>query len=337
MNKKKAIMPVLALMLCVGAFLFPATAYAASPTDTTPPTLTAKLSGETLLVQASDDLSGVEAVIIDGNRLNYLVDGIANVKLKDYAGTGENVTIYAIDFASNKSKAVIIKNPYYTAPGAAPAPVVTTPLPPAITPTAEPAVPSEPEIPAEVPSDPKPLTPDGTGTVLDNPTGADGKEFFTIQTADESVFYLIIDRQRDNENVYFLNAVTVEDLIPLAQGTAAPAEPNPGAAVVQDPSVSPSPSDPDPDVTPEPDIPAEPAGGVSTGTIIFILIAVVVAGGAGYYFKILKPKKLAAQNDDEDEEEPDFFEEEQPDTATDEDEYFFEDEPDKTDSAGENE
>ena len=41
--------------------------------------------------------------------------------------------------------------------------------------------------------DPKPFTPEGTGTVLDNATDQDGKEFFTITTADEAVFYLVID------------------------------------------------------------------------------------------------------------------------------------------------
>jgi len=43
-------------------------------------------------------------------------------------------------------------------------------------------------LPVEQPPDPKPFTPEGTGTVLDNATDEDGKEFFTITTADEAVF-----------------------------------------------------------------------------------------------------------------------------------------------------
>ena len=62
-----------------------------------------------------------------------------------------------------------------------------------------------------------PLTPDGQGTVIDNVTEENGKEFFTIMTPDENIFYLIIDRQRDSENVYFLNAVTESDLMALAE------------------------------------------------------------------------------------------------------------------------
>ena len=47
--------------------------------------------------------------------------------------------------------------------------------------------------PAETEAEPEtqnPFTPDGTGTVVDNATDEDGKEFYTITTADESVFYL---------------------------------------------------------------------------------------------------------------------------------------------------
>ncbi len=55
--------------------------------DTTPPTLTAVLDGETVKIVSSDDNSGVEAVYIDKTRVNSLVDGKASVALKDYAGT----------------------------------------------------------------------------------------------------------------------------------------------------------------------------------------------------------------------------------------------------------
>ena len=72
--------------------------------------------------------------------------------------------------------------------------------------------------PAETEAEPEtqnPFTPDGTGTVVDNATDEDGKEFYTITTADESVFYLVIDKQKTSENVYFLNTVTTDDLLPL--------------------------------------------------------------------------------------------------------------------------
>ena len=68
----------------------------------------------------------------------------------------------------------------------------------------------------------KPFTPDGTGAVVDNATDEDGKEFFTITTPSENVFYLVIDRQRTENNVYFLNAVTEKDLLALAEADPEP-------------------------------------------------------------------------------------------------------------------
>ena len=67
------------------------------------------------------------------------------------------------------------------------------------------------EPPAETESQPEtqnPFSTDGTGTVVDNATDEDGKEFYTITTPDENIFYLVIDKQKTTDNVYFLNAVT---------------------------------------------------------------------------------------------------------------------------------
>ena len=75
-----------ALVLCMSAVVLPVTAYASTGSDTTPPTLTAALTDDKLAVEASDDLSGVEAVYVDGTRINSLVNGKGTVALKDYAG-----------------------------------------------------------------------------------------------------------------------------------------------------------------------------------------------------------------------------------------------------------
>ena len=81
---------------------------------------------------------------------------------------------------------------------------------------------AETEPPAAEETTTKPFTPDGTGTVVDNVTDEDGKEFFTITTPSENVFYLVIDRQRTENNVYFLNAVTEKDLLALAEADPEP-------------------------------------------------------------------------------------------------------------------
>lgn len=142
--------------------------------------------------------------------------------------------------------------------------------------------------PAEpLPTEPNPFTPDGTGTVVDNATDQDGKEFFTITTAEEAVFYLVIDRQRETENVYFLNAVTVADLMALAESSGEPAAPEPPQEI-----------DPEPDPTPEPEPEPEKKGGA--GPLLLALAVVGIGGGAGWYFKIYRPKHQSAAEPEED-------------------------------------
>jgi hypothetical protein len=131
-----------------------------------------------------------------------------------------------------------------------------------------------------------PFTPAGSGTVTDYATDGDGKEFYTITTPDEMVFYLIIDRQRDTDNVYFLNAVTVDDLMSLA---AQPKTPQ-GGSVVTAPTPAPvgeTPAEPTP-------APQQEQSGNNTGTLIIILALAIIGGGAAWYFKVYKPKQQGA-------------------------------------------
>lgn len=290
--KIKSMMLLLALMLCVGAYAFPVTAYADAPADTEPPTLTVKVNEGVLHIEANDAGSGVEAVFVGGTRINYRVDGALDLILRDYAGTGKTVKIYATDFSGNKSKEVSVANPYYVKPSPKPA--------------QENEAPEEQPTESAVPEQ-KPFTPDGSASTVDNATDGDGKEFFTITTPDENVFYLIIDRQRETENVYFLNAVTEEDLLELAQKSSD----STGESAVPTPEPT-----PEPEPTSEPELEA-PAEQNNNGSLVFVLLAVAVAGGAGYYFKILKPKRQAQEPDEFDEDE------DEPEEASDEDEDFL--------------
>lgn len=159
----------------------------------------------------------------------------------------------------------------------------------------EPAEEPAPEVVEETTA--KPFTPDGTGTVVDNATDEDGKEFFTITTPSENVFYLIIDRQRTEQNVYFLNAVTEKDLLALAE-----ADPEPEATE----TVTETEPTPEPVTEPEPE--PEKEAGFPVGNLLMIAVVLLIGGGAGYYFKVYRPKHEA----------PDL----------DEDEYDYEDEAD---------
>jgi len=292
---KTKFITLFALVLCMSAFLIPMTAYAAAAEDTTPPTVSAWLDGDILHIEASDTGTGVEAVYVSGSRYNYRVDGALELDAPEVAGDGEQISVYAVDFAGNESESVTLDNPYYTAPAAA----------------AESTGETESAIPAEA-SDGQAFTTDGTGTVLDDIVEQNGKEFFSIVTEAGNVFYLIIDRYGESENVYLLNAVTEDDLMALAETSSDKSE----SAI---PTTSTTTPEPDVTETPTP-VESETDGGGSNGTMIFIVIAVIVAGGAGYYIKIVRPKQQAVDSDEEYE---------------DDEEMEFEDEPEEDEDGGE--
>ena len=154
-----------------------------------------------------------------------------------------------------------------------------------------------------------PFTPAGTGTVVNTATDADGKEFYTITTPDKNVFYLVIDRQRDGDNVYFLDAVTEKDLLALAQKS--------GDTGSSNSSVSEPESKPDTTSTPQTSetTAQKPTASHSNsmGMLLLVLAVVVIGGGAGYYFKIYRPKHQKTESEDD----FDYGEENGPDDAED--------------------
>ena len=145
------------------------------------------------------------------------------------------------------------------------------------------------------------FTPDGTGTVVDNATDEDGKQFYTIMTPAGNTFYLIIDLERDSDNVYFLDAVTEKDLLALAESDDDTEESDTDSAVTS---------------TAEPETTAEATATTETsedtaeqtstetqdnnmGTLLLVLAVVLIGGGAGYYFKIYRPKHQGAESEDD--------------------------------------
>lgn len=201
--------------------------------------------------------------------------------------------------------------------------------------------------PVSAPKSPTALTPSGQGTVVDNVTGEDGKEFYTISTPEENIFFLVVDKEREEENVYFLNAVTESDLLALAEKDEdAPTEPSapepapvcackekcvPGMVDTACPVCVLSMKDcTGKTVTVEE--PAQPEARQNSGLFLVLLTALAV-GGAGWYFKIYKPKKELDKADDFEE----LIEEETVNEDMDEDGYksYPEDEPDEPEDYGE--
>ena len=71
-------------------------------------------------------------------------------------------------------------------------------------------------IPAFAADDAKELTPDGILTVVDDIL-IENKQFITVHSSSGAEFYIIIDRSRDADNVYFLNQVDDIDLFALLE------------------------------------------------------------------------------------------------------------------------
>ena len=121
--------------------------------------------------------------------------------------------------------------------------------------------------------------------MVDKATDKDGKEFYTITTPDENIFFLVIDNQKSSENVYFLNAVTETDLLPLAEKD--------GEGTAVEPETTPAPkTEPEtetPTEEPEQPEPAPKEDKADNGLFSLLLVAAVVliGGGAGYYIQNL--------------------------------------------------
>ena len=62
----------------------------------------------------------------------------------------------------------------------------------------------------------QPLTPDGNLEVVDDILHED-KQFITVKSRSGAEFYIVIDRSRESDNVYFLNQVDDVDLFALLE------------------------------------------------------------------------------------------------------------------------
>lgn len=141
-----------------------------------------------------------------------------------------------------------------------------------------------------------PLTPDGNATLVDQASDKDGKEFYTFTSPAGNQFFLIIDKQRSDNNVYFLDYVTEKDLISLAKKD----KENPMITEAPEPENK----QPEPEIKEEKpeEKPVEEETSEkkqsNTGMVLILLLVTVGVGIAAYYFKILKPKQELDAADD---------------------------------------
>ena len=71
-------------------------------------------------------------------------------------------------------------------------------------------------LPAFAMAETQPLTPDGNLEIVDDIVHED-KQFITVKSRSGAEFYIVIDRSRESDNVYFLNQVDDVDLFALLE------------------------------------------------------------------------------------------------------------------------
>ena len=324
--------------------------------DFTKPTLNAAVSDGLLSVQTHDTDSGIKAVYVNGYEFTELTNGVLNIRLQQFDAGYQYFTISAMDHAGNMSEVYKTANPYYTDPEkedsseknpAEQLPVnaqATKPSSATAQVTEHTKTDSDRNTVSELsPAEQKKQAMAEAAASEEKEESGEkeksetGKEFYTIQTASEKVFYLIIDRDGEEEMVYFLTEVTENDLlnvtadnsetlpknsaalesaIPVAEG----ALPNNNGEQETEEELTEEPDGDGEENTEEPEPEPEKAEENPMATYIILGVVAVIAIGGGYYFKVVRKKKEEFL-DEEDEEEEYEDDEENEDSEDD----FFED------------
>lgn len=167
------------------------------------------------------------------------------------------------------------------------------------------------------------LTPDGNLTLIDDflqveaPATEDSeqleKQFITLQSKNGNTFYLVIDRNGETENVYFMNLVDEADLMALMEdgngGTSAPTCSCTDKCVVgaintnceicgsNMSECTGNEAAPEPEPTEPAEEPDEEKKSANFLPLIILLLA-GAAGGAVYWFKFRKPKTKTSGDSD---------------------------------------
>ena len=333
--------------------------------DTVKPTLNAAVSDGLLSIQVHDTDSGAKAVYVNGYEFTDLTGGTLNIRLQQFDAGYEYFTISAMDNAGNMSEVYKTKNPYYkdsadtsdgnpaeqlpesanpTKPGSATGTVTEHTKTDSNGNTTSQTSPAEQKKQAM-----KEAAEEESGKTESTEKSGQGKEFYTIQTATEKVFYLIIDRDGEEEMVYFLTEVTENDLLNATSDNSETLPKNSAAlesAIPNGESALPNNNGEQTDTEgketetegaegtegtestenaeetePEPEVKEEPNPIISYVLIGGLALIVI---GAAYYFKVVRKKKEDfIEDEDEDEEDNEEYENEDEESEEDTEEDFF--------------
>ncbi|MBQ2886943.1 MAG: DUF4366 domain-containing protein [Alphaproteobacteria bacterium] len=329
--------------------------------DTTKPTLNAAVSDGLLSVQVHDTDSGAKVVYVNGYEFTELTNGTLNIRLQQFDAGYQYFTISAMDNAGNMSEVYKTANPYYkdpedtsdenpaeqlpesaeaTKPGSATGTVTEHTTTDSDGNTTSQVSQAEQKKQAMAEAD---ASENAASETADNEEAEQGKEFYTIQTASDKVFYLIIDRDGEEEMVYFLTEVTENDLLNTTSDNSETLPKNSAALESAIPVSESALSNNNVEQNTETE---EATEGTEESTengeeqevtgnteanpmasyILMGGLAVAVIGGA-YYFKVVRKKKEDfIEDEDEDEEEEEYENEDEESEDSSDDDFFEEQE-----------
>lgn len=324
--------------------------------DSTKPTLSAAVKDGVLVIRGEDTGSGVAAIYVNGNEFTDLTENTLNVRLQKGDTTYSYFTLQVRDKAGNMSENYKLANPYYENPktnndtgsttnnanssGTDSTEGSTGQLPSDAT-ASKPT--SATGTVTEHTSDTAPTdTADSTdtaqaGTNASGTTGESGKEFYTITTKGDKVFYLIVDKDKTSDNVYLLTEVGENDLLNFTDSNAVTLPQNSAvteSALPDTSTLETGETEPTEEESENPDKEDGKKAESNAGTYIMIVLVLLGVGGVYYYLKFIKGRQdsfEAGYNDEEDEEEEPEYESEEDNEESEETEEISEEENDTED------
>ena len=153
------------------------------------PTLNADVSDKALTVHAESEV-GIKSIYVNGYEFPNSGNGTLKIKLQQFDAGYKTFYIYAEDLNGVTSDLYELDNPYFDTD------------------------PSDDDNPAdELPINASPTEPGNAQGFVTEHFMSNGREFYTIQTINGKVFYLIVDMTTEEEMVYFVTEINENDLL----------------------------------------------------------------------------------------------------------------------------
>lgn len=308
--------------------------------DRSKPTIAASANNGVLNIQAIDRESGIKSIYVNENEFKELDDGKLSIRLQKNDAGYQYFTLQAEDQAGNKSEIYKMNNPYYqnldaiTTSNSDGEPSNNLPVDATATkPTSATGTVTEhteettPETEDAVDNSEDSGRVQGNITSSQTPTNGD-KEFFTIKTKSDKVFYLVVDKTKTDNNVYFLTEVSENDLLNFTDSDSVVLPQNSAVSesklpdVINDIGSSQQPETEEEETVKETEETGNKDKKENNNFSTYLIMGIALVGVVGIYLVKVKKSKSSFNpefDDDEDEEELEYESDEEESDNSEED------------------